>query len=172
MWLCALVAPCLITGCGRSDQTKKELADVKAQLAREQSRAPQELAAARDKIKKEQNAARDKLSAERNKYADLKTKEADLQSRLDDLRKQLGQTRTAIAKGTIDGTGTFVVGQDIEPGTYRAAASPGCYWARLKSLDTSNIIDNQNADGPVVVEILPSDKAFETDGCAKFHKTG
>jgi hypothetical protein len=39
-------------------------------------------------------------------------------------------------------------------------------------LDTSDIIDNDNADGPVVVEILPSDKAFETDGCADFHRAG
>jgi ribosomal protein L29 len=172
MSLCAVVALGGLPGRGGSDQTKKELADVKAQLARAQSRAPQELAAAREKIRKEQGVARDKLTVEQSKYADLKAKEADLRSRLDDLRKQLGQARTAIARGTIGGTGTFVVGQDIEPGTYRAAASQGCYWARLKSLDTNDIIDNQNADGPVVVEILPSDKAFETDRCSKFHKTG
>src|SRR3954466_5332428 len=147
MSLCAVAALSAMPGCGGSDQTKKELADAKAQLARAQSRAPQELAAAREKIRKEQGAAQDKLSAERSKYADLEAKEADLQSRLDDLRKQLGQARTAIAKGTFGGTGTFVVGQDIEPGTYRAAASQGCYWARLKSLDTNDIIDNQNADG-------------------------
>jgi hypothetical protein len=60
----------------------------------------------------------------------------------------------------------------VRPGTYRAAASPGCYWARLSSLDTSDIIDNDNADGPVVVQVLPSDKAFQTTRCASFHKIG
>lgn len=64
------------------------------------------------------------------------------------------------------GDGTFVVGTDIKPGTYKTAGMPGCYWARLASLDTSNIIDNNNTDGPTTVTILRSDKAFETQGCA------
>jgi hypothetical protein len=80
--------------------------------------------------------------------------------------------RAAVKANTFQGTGTFLVGSDIKPGTYRAATSPGCYWARLWSLDTSDIIDNDNADGPVVVQILPSDKAFKASGCASFHKIG
>lgn len=88
------------------------------------------------------------------------------------LQHQISGTRAAIAKGTFSGTGTYLVGQDIEPGTYRAAASSGCYWARLSSLNTSDIIDNDNADGPVVVEIAASDKAFEAKGCATFHRIG
>lgn len=55
-----------------------------------------------------------------------------------------------------------MVGEDISPGTYRASAHPGCYWARLSSLDSNDIAENDNADGPVVVQILPSDKAFQT----------
>jgi cytoskeletal protein RodZ len=81
-------------------------------------------------------------------------------------------TQTESDENTVPGDGTFVVGTDIQPGTYRASAQPGCYWARLRSLDTSNVINNDNPDGPVVVEIRPSDKAFQTAGCAPFHRAG
>jgi hypothetical protein len=88
------------------------------------------------------------------------------------LQSQVSGVRHTIAQNSFAGTGTFLVGSDIAPGTYRAAASPGCYWARLSSLDTSDIVDNDNADGPVVVEILSSDKAFQASDCASFHKIG
>ena len=68
--------------------------------------------------------------------------------------------------------GTYVVGEDIQPGSYRAKASPGCYWARLSSLNTSDIIDNGNADGPVAIDVLPSDRALELSGCADFVRQG
>ena len=42
----------------------------------------------------------------------------------------------------------------------------------MASLDTNNIIDNNNADGPVVVQLQPTDKAFQTSGCADFHRVG
>lgn len=72
------------------------------------------------------------------------------------------------------GTGTFLVGRDIQPGTYRAPAQAGCYWERDK--DTSGTLDsiiaNDNADGPVVVTIAPTDAAFKAQGCATFTKIG
>lgn len=77
-----------------------------------------------------------------------------------------------VAKSTVPGDGTFLVGADIAPGVYSAAAQSGCYWARLSSLDTSDIIDNGNPDGPVVIEVLASDRALELSGCAEFTKSG
>ena len=74
--------------------------------------------------------------------------------------------------GTISGSGTFLVGVDIEPGTYRSAGPvasviPNCYWARHKdaSGDMFSIIANANSQGPAVVKIAASDGAFETNGC-------
>lgn len=68
--------------------------------------------------------------------------------------------------------GTYIVGQDIQPGTYRTAGPASelvdnCYWARLKgtSGELGEIIANQNLAGPGVVTIAPSDGAFETMGC-------
>ena len=48
---------------------------------------------------------------------------------------------------------------------YRTPGGSQCYWARLSSLDTSDIIDNNNSSGPQVVEILPTDRAFLTQNC-------
>jgi hypothetical protein len=77
---------------------------------------------------------------------------------------------------TITSDGTYLVGQDIAPGTYRSAGSvrPGqdCYWKRLASLNTSDIIDNNGSTGPQVVEILPSDKAFYTTRCQPWTRAG
>ena len=66
------------------------------------------------------------------------------------------------------GDGTLIVGKDIAPGTYRnKSPHPGCYWARLKGFSgaTSDIITNENANGPQVVTISGSDSGFESDGC-------
>ena len=69
--------------------------------------------------------------------------------------------------------GTYVVGEDIEPGDYKTegpdpdAFFPNCYWARLK--DTSggleSIIANSNVQGPTTVTVKESDYAFEVRGC-------
>lgn len=74
-------------------------------------------------------------------------------------------------KTTIDSDGTYQVGVDIAPGNYHTAGSSGCYWARLSSLDTNDIIDNNNSNGPQVVSIQPTDKAFLTQRCGTWQKT-
>jgi hypothetical protein len=162
-----------VAGCGSNgDQAKKALAAGKAQASRE-------IASARSQIRSEQAAAQSDLAAVRQDTADARQRLTDEKrkvsaerARLRRLTRQVNGVASVVARNTIAGSGTFVVGGDVSPGTYRAAASPGCYWARLRSLDTNDIIDNDNADGPLVVEILPSDKAFTTNGCADFHKVG
>jgi hypothetical protein len=69
-------------------------------------------------------------------------------------------------KTTIDSDGTYVVGTDIVAGTYHTAGGDNCYWARLSSLNTSDIIDNNGSSGPQTVQIESSDKAFLTEHCA------
>jgi hypothetical protein len=168
-----LLAVLALAGCGGdSDKAKKE-------LAKAQTQASQELTSARNDIQKERDAAQGQLAdikqqvrEARQKLADEKEKVARESDRLDRLKNEVTQARANVAANTIPGDGTFLVGADVAPGTYRAEAQSGCYWARLSSLNTSDIIDNNNADGPVVVEISPSDKAFQTTGCADFHKVG
>jgi hypothetical protein len=66
--------------------------------------------------------------------------------------------------------GTYVVGTDIVPGTYRSPGGTGgvnCYWERLSGLsgDASDRITNGLSEGPQLVAISPSDVAFETNNC-------
>ena len=64
--------------------------------------------------------------------------------------------------------GTYLVGRDIEAGTYRGL--PGddilnsCYWARISNVSGDNdILANDNATGQYFIELLPSDFALIVD---------
>lgn len=63
--------------------------------------------------------------------------------------------------------GMWVVGSQITPGVYRAAAKYGCYWERLS--DFSNTLDGVlandfvSADGSQLVEIRSTDVGFDSD---------
>jgi hypothetical protein len=82
---------------------------------------------------------------------------------------------SSVPKTTIETDGTYRVGVDILPGTYRSAgASPqgesDCYWARLNSLNPTHIITNGLGTGPQVVTVQPSDTAFLTHSCLTWQK--
>lgn len=65
------------------------------------------------------------------------------------------------------GDGIHRVGRDVAPATYRTKGGSGCYWARLRSFsgELNSILANENASGPAVVTIKPSDKGFESNRC-------
>jgi hypothetical protein len=69
------------------------------------------------------------------------------------------------APGTsIDADGVYAIGQDITAGTWHTTGGSECYYARLKTTDTSEIIDNNNIDGPATVTVRSSDGAFQISG--------
>lgn len=73
----------------------------------------------------------------------------------------------------VDGDGTYLVGQDLAPGTYKSSGGDGgrsCYWERLSGLSGQPVdrITNGYSDGPQLVEISPSDMAFKTQGCTSW----
>lgn len=70
--------------------------------------------------------------------------------------------------------GAYIVGKDIEPGTYKNSGSSGCYYARLSDFtgDMNSIIANGTTDTPTVVTIKPTDTGFEAQGCGKWTKIG
>jgi hypothetical protein len=69
---------------------------------------------------------------------------------------------------TILKPGTYLVGRDIEPGTYsgEAAGEEWCYWERLSCVlgELDCILANDNAEGQFYVEVSPSDFALKV-GC-------
>ncbi len=64
-------------------------------------------------------------------------------------------------------TGMYLVGIDIQPGTYKGqAGTDSCYWARLKDVEggTSSIIANDNSTGQFYIQVGKSDFALSV-GC-------
>lgn len=71
--------------------------------------------------------------------------------------------------------GTYLVGEDVEPGTYKTEGPAGgvpCYWERLSNTTggAGSILANGMVRGPSVVTIKNSDAAFHTERCAPWIK--
>lgn len=72
---------------------------------------------------------------------------------------------------TTFGNGTWRVGVQIAPGTYRTRkAKNNCYWVRLSGFSGSfdDIIANDFASGYMVVTIAAGDVGFKSSRCAKW----
>jgi hypothetical protein len=83
---------------------------------------------------------------------------------------------TPVPKTTMETDGTYRIGTDIALGTYRSAGRSAegesdCYWARLNSLNPTDIIANNISAGPQVVAIQRSDVAFLTHSCQPWQKS-
>ncbi|MDJ0355465.1 hypothetical protein [Paenarthrobacter sp. PH39-S1] len=69
--------------------------------------------------------------------------------------------------------GTWVVGTDIEPGTYRAAAAvqSGCYWGIYQSgSNGSQIIENDVPGGGRPSVLLAAGQDFKSSRCGSWEK--
>ncbi|WP_329132659.1 hypothetical protein OG552_13725 [Streptomyces sp. NBC_01476] len=73
------------------------------------------------------------------------------------------------AKPAFKGDGTFQVGSDIKPGTYRSSGNSDglCYWERSKDAkgEADSILANDNVTGSSYVTIARTDKFFKSTGC-------
>lgn len=70
------------------------------------------------------------------------------------------------------GDGMYIVGTDIQPGTYKNSGQVNCYYARLSGFGgtTDEIIANDNTDASTIVTISASDKGFEASSCGTWTK--
>ena len=133
-----------------------------------------------DKIKEESSradsmeASRDNLSGRvkdlqeesLNQARSIEEREAAVAAR----EAAVQTTEDAIAANTLPGNGTFIVGKDIQPGTYQSAGGESCYWSRTTL--TGDILDNALGAGSSVVTIQPGDGLITTSRCADFTKVG
>jgi hypothetical protein len=83
----------------------------------------------------------------------------------------------AAARTTIPGSGTFAIGSEKEPGTYKTAGpadgDSSCYYAVLTSPTgegVDNIIDNNNISGQGLVS-LKAGQFFQSNGCEDWTRT-
>lgn len=127
-------------------------------------------------------------SALKDQVSDLKGSNSTLQDQLDSLTKQkdaLEAENTTLTKAadkeaataaanTIPGDGTYLVGVDIKPGTYRSTGNDLCYWERDKSADGNfgSIIANDNVTGQGIVTIKSTDKVFTSNNCNDWKRVG
>jgi hypothetical protein len=63
--------------------------------------------------------------------------------------------------------GTYFVGSDIEPGTYRNSGGSSCYHVRLAGFGggMEGLIANEFTDAPSIVTIEPTDAGFQSKKC-------
>jgi hypothetical protein len=62
--------------------------------------------------------------------------------------------------------GTFIVGVDIEPGTYTSPGGYSCMWFRLSGFGNPSRYAIQSGDGSqTTVTILASDQGFQSLEC-------
>ncbi|MFE6551721.1 hypothetical protein ACFVHS_25425 [Streptomyces sp. NPDC057746] len=80
---------------------------------------------------------------------------------------------------SFSGDGQYLVGEDIQAGTYRTAGPqkdsliPNCYWERLKNAsgEFGAIIANDNMQGQGRVTVNKGEY-FKTSGCQNWEKVG
>jgi len=63
--------------------------------------------------------------------------------------------------------GLYIVGTDIQPGTYKSSGQASCYYSRLAGFsgDLGDIISNENTDTAAIVTIASTDKGFKSSRC-------
>ncbi len=81
-------------------------------------------------------------------------------------------TTTTPGPKTSFADGSYRVGVDIAPGTYRSSGTnTDCYWKRMSNFTgTDDIIANYLSNSPTTVTILASDAGFQTRRCGTWTK--
>lgn len=96
------------------------------------------------------------------------TRANDLQTQLDQANAMLEVVQADTARSF--GDGTYKVGRDIHAGLYHNPGMPKCYWAKLKSSNQNDTIDNGGSGGPEVVTI--DSPYFTSKGCGTWDLVG
>jgi multidrug efflux pump subunit AcrA (membrane-fusion protein) len=95
--------------------------------------------------------------------ANARAKYASREAAVQKLQRKLAREQGIVQASTISSDGVYVVGKDIPAGSYHTTGGGECYYATLGSTDTSNILDNNNFNGPETVDVAGA-YAFQISG--------
>lgn len=107
-----------------------------------------------------------------SRSSDLDEREETLEAAeaaVEEREETVAEQELNLEENTIPGSGTFLVGEDIEPGTYRSPGAEYCVWERLSGLGghyDDDVIVHGYSEGTAYVNIAESDMAFSSEGCA------
>ncbi|WP_018762347.1 hypothetical protein [Arthrobacter sp. 135MFCol5.1] len=158
-----------------------------------ESTAYKSLAGQKSTVETERDAALSSYASLKGKYDTLENGMASRESKVAAREAEVGKadaavkTAEAAVKAREDavtgaekakaartvGDGTWTVGADIEPGTYRAAAAVGstCYWGIYRSgSNGSDIIENDIPGGGRPVVTLSAGQDFNSTRCGRWEK--
>ncbi|SNS38818.1 hypothetical protein SAMN04488107_2345 [Geodermatophilus saharensis] len=145
-----------------------EYRSLQDQMAAEQSGA----AAAQEQTRSEAEAAQATASsaaASASRYAaEIAQREAAVGAR----EQAVTAVEQQVAATSID-EGTWTVGRDVEPGTYRTAeaVTGDCYWGIYRSgSNGDDIIENDIVSGGFPTVTLSEGQDFKNNGCGTFIK--
>jgi hypothetical protein len=144
-----------------------------ARLGRTLSTARTQLATAQSEASTAKTTAQNAVT---QANAQAAAKYASREQTVSNMQRKLARELGTVARSTISADGVYVVGRDIPAGTYHTSGNGGgvmqqCYFATLGSTDTSNIMDNNNFNGPETVD-LSGVYAFQITGGCTWHKEG
>ena len=116
------------------------------------------------------NDREENLDAQASTLEENQEELEEAQAAVDEREEAITEAEEAVAENTISGSGTFIVGEDIEPGTYRTDGTSYCYWERLSGLsgEFHDIITNEFSEGTSYVTIAESDMAFSSQSCGEW----
>lgn len=158
----ALVAALAGLGVGLAAVGDAErVAELESELSRAQDQV-EELSARESDV-----AAREsELAAEQQK---LEALEETRQAVEEEAEKRAEKIRAEAASNTIPGSGTFLVGTDVKPGTYRNAGTTldGAFCVAYTSSEPNDLVNGRkfsNSQGPGVIR-LEDGEYFSTEFC-------
>jgi hypothetical protein len=165
-WLGALVVVLLIGGWTLAGHVY--LAHDRANRAEERSRAAlTDLNSRLADITRERDGLRAREDELGRREAALRAREGAVQRRED----ALTQAERTVAQSTIR-EGTWAVGVDIEPGTYRTreTVAGSCYWGIYADANGTNIVANNVVTGGRPTVSLSAGQYFTTSRCGEWTK--
>jgi TolA-binding protein len=164
----ALLVGAGIGAAGTEDQARiAELEEQVADLENDVSEAERDAEDAEEELNdrlESIDAREDELrAAERDQAREARRRQRELSAR----EQEISAAEQELESSQIP-DGIWQSGRDFEPGLYRAPGGEGCYWAKLGSANTDDIINNGGFSANQTLQI--DSPFFETSDCGEWVK--